>query len=111
MLTLLPVLLTICGRWIFWPLWAVAVGALSALLAATPPLAGTPDLLALAAQTAGAGAAVPGLAEVAARPGSSRLVTEARRLTRVLQKKRGDALGVAPFGACSTVRCGGPWRR
>lgn len=69
--------------------WQVAAGALPALLAATPPPPGTPDLLALAAQAAaasgkGPGSTVPGLAEVAARAGSSRLVTEARRLGRVL---------------------------
>lgn len=43
----------------------------------------------LAAETAGAAGAridVPGLAEVAARGGSSRLVTEARRLAAALDQ-------------------------
>jgi hypothetical protein len=46
-----------------------------------------PDLLTVAAETAaatGVAIPVPGLAEVAARGGSTRLVTEARRLAAVL---------------------------
>ncbi|MEV6810821.1 DUF6493 family protein [Micromonospora sp. NPDC051296] len=62
------------------------------LLAAALPTAltaprGVPDLLTLATETAtatGVRIEVPGLAEVAGRSGSSRLVTEARRLHRAL---------------------------
>ncbi|WDZ83466.1 DUF6493 family protein [Micromonospora cathayae] len=67
--------------------WRLLAAALPALLAAPTAPRGTPDLLTLAAETAaatGGRAAVPGLAEVAARGGSGRLVTEARRLVRVL---------------------------
>ncbi|MEV7986849.1 DUF6493 family protein [Micromonospora sp. NPDC085948] len=63
--------------------WHLLAAALPSLLAAPKPPRGTPDLLTLAAETAGATAVridVPGLAEVTARGGSSRLVTEARRL-------------------------------
>ncbi|MEO3930652.1 DUF6493 family protein [Micromonosporaceae bacterium B7E4] len=63
--------------------WRLLAATLPALLAAPAPPRGTPDLLTLAAETAtvtGARIEVPGLAEVAARRGSSRLVTEARRL-------------------------------
>jgi hypothetical protein len=67
-----------------WP----AVSALLAAVLPTPkPPPGTPDLLALASRVAAAQAArgtVTGLAEVAARTGTSRLATEARRLARVL---------------------------
>ncbi|MER7276147.1 DUF6493 family protein [Dactylosporangium sp. NPDC000244] len=61
--------------------------ALPALLAAEPPPRGTPDLLTLAAETAAAapaGTRIEGLRELAARKGSSRLVTEARRLAGAL---------------------------
>ncbi|WP_433087564.1 DUF6493 family protein [Dactylosporangium sp. CA-052675] len=61
--------------------------ALPALLAASPPPRGTPDLLTLAAETAAVaagGAQIEGLRELAARKGSSRLVTEARRLAGAL---------------------------
>ncbi|WP_433607373.1 DUF6493 family protein [Dactylosporangium sp. CA-139114] len=62
--------------------------ALPALLAAEPPPRGTPDLLTLAAETAAAAAdataQIEGLRELAARKGSSRLVTEARRLAGAL---------------------------
>ncbi|MEU8026942.1 hypothetical protein AB0B88_32570, partial [Micromonospora haikouensis] len=57
------------------------------LLAAATPPRGLPDLLTLAAETAtatGARVEVPGLAEVAGRRGTSRVVTEARRLHRAL---------------------------
>ncbi|GAA0895589.1 hypothetical protein GCM10009558_109340 [Virgisporangium aurantiacum] len=63
--------------------WRILAAALPPLLAVPKPPAGTPDLLTLAAETAAATGVVlpvPGLAEVAARGGSSRLVTEARRL-------------------------------
>ncbi len=57
------------------------------LLAAAPPPRGLPDLLTLAAETAtvtGVRIEVPGLSDVAGRVGSSRLVTEARRLHKAL---------------------------
>ncbi|WP_428962337.1 DUF6493 family protein [Micromonospora fluostatini] len=63
--------------------WRLLAAALPALLAAQKPARGLPDLLTLAAETAtttGVRIEVPGLAEVAARGGSSRLVTESRRL-------------------------------
>ncbi|GAB2934670.1 hypothetical protein GCM10027280_23170 [Micromonospora polyrhachis] len=67
--------------------WQVIVAALPGLLPAAPR--GLPDLLALGAQVAthrGAGDPVPcpELTAVAARGGTSRLATEARRLQRVL---------------------------
>jgi hypothetical protein len=67
--------------------WRLLAAALPPLLAAPTPPRGTPDLLTLAAQTAaetGLRLAVPGLADVAARGGGSRLVTEARRLATAL---------------------------
>ncbi|GIE31262.1 hypothetical protein Ait01nite_043070 [Actinoplanes italicus] len=62
------------------------------LAAALPPLLptkvrGVPDLLELATQVAvtlGARTEIPGLADIAARPGSSRLTKEARRLRTTL---------------------------
>ncbi|GAA2710642.1 DUF6493 family protein [Actinoplanes palleronii] len=65
--------------------WEVLATALPAMLAS--PQRGLPDLLELASQVAGAVHArveIPGLAEVASRPGSSRLVKEAKRLQTVL---------------------------
>lgn len=59
------------------------------MLAASPAPRGTPDLLTLAAETAGATGVrieVPGLADVVARRGSARLVTEARRLATLLDR-------------------------
>ncbi|MBW8482503.1 DUF6493 family protein [Actinomadura parmotrematis] len=50
----------------------------------TRAAAGLPDLIALATTTAVPGTPVPGLAEVAARGGSSRLVREAARLQEAL---------------------------
>ncbi|MEV0902866.1 DUF6493 family protein [Actinoplanes sp. NPDC049802] len=67
------------------PLWELLTAALPALLPVAPR--GLPDLLELATQVAGAVGArdqVPGLAEVAAKPGSTRLLKEARRLRTVL---------------------------
>jgi hypothetical protein len=67
--------------------WRILAAALPALLARPKPPPGTPDLLTVAAETAaatGVAIPVPGLAEVAARGGSTRLVTEARRLAAVL---------------------------
>ncbi|MER6757320.1 DUF6493 family protein [Micromonospora echinofusca] len=67
--------------------WRLTAAALPALLAAPRTPRGLPDLLSLAAETAtttGVRIDVPGLADVAARGGSSRLVTEARRLHRAL---------------------------
>jgi hypothetical protein len=67
--------------------WRILAAALPPLLALPKAPVGTPDLLTLAADTAAATGCrieVPGLAEVAARAGSGRLVTEARRLARTL---------------------------
>ncbi|MFU8850813.1 hypothetical protein ACNAW0_07485 [Micromonospora sp. SL1-18] len=67
--------------------WRLLAAALPPLLAAPTPPRGTPDLLTLAADTAtatGVRIEVPGLADVVARGGGSRLVTEARRLARAL---------------------------
>ncbi|MGC5019247.1 DUF6493 family protein [Micromonospora sp. DT47] len=67
--------------------WRLLAAALPPLLAMPTPPRGTPDLLTLAAETAtstGVRIEVPGLADVVARGGGSRLVTEARRLTTAL---------------------------
>ncbi|MEU4780368.1 DUF6493 family protein [Micromonospora sp. NPDC023633] len=67
--------------------WRLLAATLPAVLAASPAPRGTPDLLTLAAETAeatGVRIEVPGLAAVAARGGSTRLVTEARRLSTIL---------------------------
>ncbi|WP_433318489.1 hypothetical protein ACQP0U_12335 [Micromonospora sp. CA-269861] len=67
--------------------WRLLAAALPQLLAASTPPRGTPDLLALGAETAratGVRIEVPGLADVVARGGTTRLVTEARRLATVL---------------------------
>ncbi|MFJ8580059.1 DUF6493 family protein [Micromonospora sp. NPDC093277] len=67
--------------------WRLLAAALPALLAAPGPVRGLPDLLTLASETAtatGVRIEVPGLADVAERGGSGRLVTEARRLHRAL---------------------------
>ncbi|MCM0674416.1 hypothetical protein NCC78_06900, partial [Micromonospora phytophila] len=61
--------------------------ALPPLLTAPTPPRGTPDLLTLAAEMASATGVrieVPGLSDVVARGGGSRLVTEARRLATAL---------------------------
>ncbi|MEU8423995.1 DUF6493 family protein [Micromonospora sp. NPDC048835] len=67
--------------------WRLLAAALPPLLAGSTPPRGTPDLLTLAAETAGATGVrieLPGLADVVARGGTSRLVTEARRLHTAL---------------------------
>ncbi|MFE9689260.1 hypothetical protein [Micromonospora sp. NPDC005806] len=67
--------------------WRLLAAALPPLLATPTPPRGTPDLLTLAAETAtatGVRIEVPGLADVVARGGGTRLVTEARRLTTAL---------------------------
>ncbi|MEU6077807.1 DUF6493 family protein [Micromonospora sp. NPDC047074] len=67
--------------------WRLLAAALPALLAAAKPARGVPDLLSLAAETAtttGVRIEVPGLGDVAGRGGTSRLVTEARRLHRAI---------------------------
>ncbi|MFE9653189.1 hypothetical protein [Micromonospora sp. NPDC006431] len=67
--------------------WRLLAAVLPPLLAAPTPPRGTPDLLTLAAETATATRVrieVPGLADVVARGGGSRLVTEARRLAAAL---------------------------
>jgi hypothetical protein len=68
--------------------WKIASAALPAALATNPAPRCLPDLLTIATQTApGAGPTMAGLAEVAGRSGSSRLVVEARRLTARLAAK------------------------
>ncbi|MEU9508757.1 DUF6493 family protein [Micromonospora sp. NPDC048170] len=67
--------------------WRMTAAALPAILATPTPPRGLPDLLSLAAETAsttGVRIDVPGLDDIAARGGTSRLVTEARRLRRAL---------------------------
>jgi hypothetical protein len=67
--------------------WQLVSAALPTVLPLTTVPRGLPDLLTLAAETAtatGAHAPVPGLADLASRPGSSRLLVEARRLQRAL---------------------------
>ena len=67
--------------------WRLLAAALPPLLTAPTPPRGTPDLLALAAEAAtatGVRIEVPGLADVVARGGGSRLVAEARRLAATL---------------------------
>ncbi|SCG37978.1 DUF6493 family protein [Micromonospora rifamycinica] len=67
--------------------WRLLAAALPTLLTADKPPRGLPDLLTLAAETAtrtGVRIEVPGLADVAGRGGTTRLVTEARRLHRAL---------------------------
>ncbi|MGI5151977.1 hypothetical protein ACQEVC_37385 [Plantactinospora sp. CA-294935] len=76
--------------------WRLLAAALPALLAAPKPRPGVSDLLTLAAETAtatGVPIAVPGLAEVAARRGASRLSTEARRLVAALGHPAAAATG------------------
>jgi hypothetical protein len=67
--------------------WRIASAALPAILSAPAPVHGAADLLQLAARAAvetGARGPVEGLDDLLARGGSSQLVTEARRLHRVL---------------------------
>ncbi|WP_431729463.1 DUF6493 family protein [Verrucosispora sp. TAA-831] len=67
--------------------WRLLAATLPALLTPPAPPRGTIDMLTLATETAtatGVRLDVPGLAEVAARGGSSRLVTESRRLHQAL---------------------------
>ncbi|SCL72535.1 DUF6493 family protein [Micromonospora peucetia] len=67
--------------------WRLTAAALPAILATPTPPRGLPDLLSLAAETAsttGTRIEVPGLDELAARGGTSRLGTEARRLRHAL---------------------------
>ncbi len=67
--------------------WQIVARALPALLATSPAPRGLPDLLALGAQAvtaAGPAGPITGLAQLAGRGGSTRLVTEARRLLRLL---------------------------
>ncbi|MFC8507925.1 DUF6493 family protein [Streptomyces sp. NPDC057411] len=69
--------------------WAVLAELLPGLLAAPKPPRGVGELLAVAAECVercGAGRAVPGLAEAAARPGSSQAVVQARRLASALRQ-------------------------
>ncbi|KKZ69109.1 hypothetical protein VO63_35980 [Streptomyces showdoensis] len=67
--------------------WAVLAELLPGVLAAPKPVRGAGDLLAVAAECVercGAAGVVPGLAEAAARSGSSQAVTQARRLLSAL---------------------------
>ncbi|MFV2020886.1 hypothetical protein [Micromonospora sp. LOL_023] len=76
--------------------WRILAAALPPLLTCRPTPRGLPDLLALAARNAvvtGVRIEVPGLADVAARGGSSRLVTEARRLVAALNSSSGGSAG------------------
>ncbi|GAA1768664.1 DUF6493 family protein [Luedemannella helvata] len=69
--------------------WAIASRVLAAVLPLPKAPPSTPDLLALASRTAAGRpdlAPLPELAPVAARAGNGRLVTEARRLQRVLSQ-------------------------
>jgi hypothetical protein len=69
-----------------WAVWELLVAALPPLLTGTART--VPDLLELASQVSVAlglrGDLVPGLAEVAARSGSTRIVKEAKRLRSIL---------------------------
>ncbi|HEX5597435.1 MAG TPA: hypothetical protein VFX61_15665, partial [Micromonosporaceae bacterium] len=72
--------------------WRLVAAALPTLLAAPTPPRGTVDLLTLAAETAaatGVSIEIPGLADIAARSGNSRLVTEAQRLAKALDTAEG----------------------
>ncbi|MFJ7270311.1 hypothetical protein ACIQV3_27360 [Streptomyces sp. NPDC099050] len=78
--------------------WAVLASVLPALLTGTVDPRGAGDLLATAAgcveQSGAASPEPPGLAEVAVRPGRSRLVTQAARLRDALRRNaRGPAAG------------------
>ncbi|MEV0610742.1 DUF6493 family protein [Polymorphospora rubra] len=67
--------------------WEIVAAAVPYLLSAAKPPPGTPDLLAVGTQTAaalGRRSPIEAVAGVAARTGSSRLVTEARRLHQTL---------------------------
>ncbi|MER8045540.1 DUF6493 family protein [Streptomyces sp. NPDC094032] len=69
--------------------WAVLGELLPGLLAAPKPPRGLGELLAVASECverSGARGAVPGLAEAAARPGSSQTVAQARRLLTALEQ-------------------------
>jgi hypothetical protein len=71
--------------------WSTVREFLPTVLTAPKPAAGLPDLLLLAeaaAATIGAGDDIPEVATVAARPGRSRLATEAARLSRTLTENR-----------------------
>ncbi|WP_149181529.1 DUF6493 family protein [Streptomyces sp. TRM49041] len=80
-------------------LWAVLASALPALLTADEPPRGLGGILAVAADCAErcgaaaqsrAGATVDGLDAVAARPGSSQVVVQARRLVNALRQPTGQ---------------------
>ena len=67
--------------------WTILAAALPVLLDETTPPPGTADVLQLAARIAaqlGSRTDIPGLSALATRGGSGQLVTEARRLQRVL---------------------------
>jgi hypothetical protein len=68
--------------------WAIVAAAIPGMLppARERPPRGLPDLMALGAEVAGAGggAAIPELAAITGRAGSSRLIDASRRLERVL---------------------------
>ncbi|MFB7782008.1 DUF6493 family protein [Streptomyces vinaceus] len=79
--------------------WAVLAGLLPALLTGSAEPRGTGELLetaAACAEQSGAAAPCPaGLAEAAARPGRSRLATQATRLHEALHRNREAAAGPA----------------
>ncbi|MEU5218539.1 DUF6493 family protein [Streptomyces sp. NPDC020807] len=73
--------------------WAVLAATLPGLLGAATPVRGLGEVLAVAAdcvERCGAGDDVDGLAAVAARRGSSQLVTQARRLLGALRQGAGQ---------------------
>jgi hypothetical protein len=74
--------------------WTTVRELLPTVLTAPKPAAGLPDLLLLAEAAAAAADArddIPEVAAVASRPGRSRLVTEAARLSRTLTENRNRA--------------------
>jgi hypothetical protein len=76
--------------------WAVLRVLLPTMLTVPKPAAGTPDLLSLAESAAAATQAtddIPEVTALAARPGRSRLATEAARLSRTLTENRSHRPG------------------
>ena len=78
----------------------IAMSAVPRLLATGKPIAGLPDLVELATRNLPPGASreVPEVAAVAARTGSTRLITEARRLHRALTGVGAGSRAGSPVG-------------
>ncbi|MFJ7066117.1 DUF6493 family protein [Streptomyces sp. NPDC101115] len=77
---------------------AVLLGLLPSVLAAPKPVHGAGELLAVAAECverSGGSGEVPGLAELAARRGTTQLVTQARRLAVALGRRTGRTVSEA----------------